>query len=98
MLHFYFPMKSRKSSPGPTAPGTAAPIPTEKIAERARRIWEEQGRPEGRDLEHWLEAERQLRADSRPTGARSGGDGSLTDADIESDKSVDGLVQRPRSR
>jgi hypothetical protein len=32
----------------------------DRIRERAHQIWEEQGRPEGRDLEHWHEAERQL--------------------------------------
>ena len=30
------------------------------IAERAKAIWRERGSPEGRDLEHWLEAEQQL--------------------------------------
>lgn len=31
----------------------------ERIRARAHRIWEEQGRPEGRAEEHWREAERQ---------------------------------------
>ena len=30
----------------------------------AYKIWEEQGRPEGRQEEHWAEAERRLRFDS----------------------------------
>ncbi len=30
------------------------------IAERARQLWESYGRPSGRDVEIWLEAERQL--------------------------------------
>jgi hypothetical protein len=29
------------------------------IARRAYEIWERQGRPHGRDFDHWLEAERQ---------------------------------------
>lgn len=29
----------------------------EEIRLIAYRIWEEQGRPDGRDLEHWLKAE-----------------------------------------
>jgi hypothetical protein len=33
---------------------------TDQVRERAYRIWEEQGRPEGRETDHWLEAERQL--------------------------------------
>jgi len=32
----------------------------EQIAVRAYELWEHQGRPHGVDLEHWLEAERQL--------------------------------------
>lgn len=32
----------------------------ERIAERAYRIWEAAGRPDGRDWEHWFQAEREL--------------------------------------
>jgi hypothetical protein len=35
----------------------------DRMRERAYQIWEEQGRPEGRDLEHWHEAARQLHED-----------------------------------
>jgi hypothetical protein len=34
------------------------------IAERARKLWEGEGRPEGRALDHWLTAEREARADT----------------------------------
>jgi hypothetical protein len=34
----------------------------EQITRRAYEIFIERGRPEGCDLEHWLEAEKQLRA------------------------------------
>jgi hypothetical protein len=37
----------------------------EQIARRAYEIFIERGQPEGRDLEHWLEAERQLRASGK---------------------------------
>jgi len=33
----------------------------EEISRRAREIWEREGRPEGRDMEHWLQAETELR-------------------------------------
>lgn len=42
------------------------PVPTralplhDNIAARARELWEGYGRPAGRDVEIWLEAERQL--------------------------------------
>jgi hypothetical protein len=30
------------------------------VRERAYEIWENEGRPHGRDLEHWLSAEQQV--------------------------------------
>ena len=36
----------------------------EDISKRAREIWEREGRPEGRDKEHWLQAEAELRQES----------------------------------
>jgi hypothetical protein len=32
----------------------------QRITERARQLWEEDGRPEGRDMEYWLQAEEEL--------------------------------------
>jgi hypothetical protein len=34
----------------------------ERITERARQIWEEEGRPDGRAEEHWLRAEAEIAA------------------------------------
>ncbi len=34
----------------------------EQIGDLAKRIWEAEGRPEGRDKENWIEAEARLRA------------------------------------
>jgi hypothetical protein len=36
--------------------------PAEKVAQRAYQIWEASGRPDGQHEEHWLRAERELRA------------------------------------
>jgi hypothetical protein len=36
------------------------------IAGRAYHLWEQAGRPQGRDQEFWLEAEVQLRAERQP--------------------------------
>jgi hypothetical protein len=33
----------------------------DKIRKRARKIWEENSRPFGRDIEFWLQAEREFR-------------------------------------
>jgi hypothetical protein len=43
------------------ADASAAEPAPEGIARRADAIWEREGRPEGRDGEHWREAEAQLR-------------------------------------
>lgn len=40
---------------------TNSPITHEEIAQRAHDIWEESGRPEGHETEHWLRAENELR-------------------------------------
>ncbi len=45
---------------GGAATATLA-IPHEQIAERARLIWEQRGRPQGEDERNWKEAERQLK-------------------------------------
>lgn len=43
-----------------------------KIRERAYLIWEQEGRLHGRDVEHWLQAERAVKAgsDTSPAGKR----------------------------
>jgi hypothetical protein len=39
----------------------------EEIAKRAFKIWQEQGEPEGREQEHWLQAEAELRKEALKT-------------------------------
>jgi hypothetical protein len=58
-------MKRSKNAKNPPAPQSntaqlAAPT-SEEIAACAYSIWEQEGRPEGREVEHWLAAEIQLR-------------------------------------
>ena len=36
------------------------PSPEQAIRERAYAIWQEEGRPEGRDVDHWLRAEDEI--------------------------------------
>ncbi len=40
------------------------PLNPESIAQRAQAIWESQGRPEGHDVENWLQAERDLQLEA----------------------------------
>lgn len=51
------------NTPGVGVPGSHSnPVPSmEQISERAKQIWEDEGRPEGKADEHWLRAEEQLR-------------------------------------
>lgn len=39
---------------------SSSPITHEEIAERAHDIWEQSGRPESQETDHWLRAEREL--------------------------------------
>ena len=46
----------------------------QRTRERAYQIWEEEGRPEGREIEHWLQAEGELyesfdAEDTQPDGS-----------------------------
>jgi hypothetical protein len=63
-------MKKPKNTPEvpprePVPTGTPEPSPAE-IAALAYQIWEQEGRPEGRDLDHWLMAREQLRQGGSP--------------------------------
>lgn len=42
------------------------------IREKARAIWEREGRPDGHHERHWIEAERELSADAEAAKAKSG--------------------------
>ncbi len=41
----------------------------ERIRRRAHEIWEGEGRPEGRDGEHWAQASREIEAESDGSAA-----------------------------
>lgn len=48
------------------ASGDGAPIPTEQIRQRAYDIWDRNHRPNGYEMEFWLMAERELKAERAP--------------------------------
>ena len=67
--------KPRGKKKQPTLNELPAPTnePTrEEITAAAHALWEQEGCPEGRDLEHWLKAENQLRQ-GRARGAAPDG-------------------------
>ena len=45
-----------------TGPAADAEAPRQQIAERAYALWEQEGRPHGCDLDHWLRAEAEIMA------------------------------------
>lgn len=45
-----------------------------EIAKRAYAIWEREGRPKGREVEHWLRAEAELAATTKPKRRRTRAD------------------------
>ncbi len=56
---------TKTEAKAPVAAPTPAPlreITTEVIAARAYSLWEQRGRPQGQDVELWIEAEQQLKA------------------------------------
>ena len=59
--------ETQREAPTPTVRATApaAPVtfPPEKIAARAYEIWIRKGKPHGAELQNWLEAEVELRAE-----------------------------------
>lgn len=72
----------------------------DQIAERARRLWMERGSPGGRDLEHWLDAERQLRDEyaQRERGPKSAPPAKPRHTDLnEAEKRLDGLIEEKPS-
>jgi len=43
-----------------------------RVRERAHMIWEREGRPEGRDSEHWTQAEREIANEEAAAEAAAG--------------------------
>ncbi|HEX6011558.1 MAG TPA: DUF2934 domain-containing protein [Geminicoccaceae bacterium] len=54
----------------------------QKIKDRAHRLWEDEGRPEGRELEHWREAERQVLAEEAAEWRPEAPDDASADARV----------------
>lgn len=53
-------MKSKSISRPPVIPTTSRPPTRDQIQALAHALWVDRGSPVGRDIEIWLEAERQL--------------------------------------
>lgn len=63
-----------------------------RVRERAHQLWEQEGRPDGRDFDHWERAAREIAAEdtsvatktkaprARKSAAAAGSDGSIKPA------------------
>jgi hypothetical protein len=97
-------MKPKRNPPFSTKPVSPPPPTPEQIEALAQAIWIDRGRPEGRDLDNWLEAERQLRGEVRRPVATD--DIPATDrllepdreATNEIDRELDRVVRQPEQR
>jgi hypothetical protein len=59
-------------------------LTAEAVSRRAYELWEQEGRPESRDLHHWLRAEQQLLAEqNRSNGAGSSNASSARPANTD---------------
>ncbi len=56
-------------------PFAEEPIPTAEIRQRAYELWDRNHRPEGLEMEFWLVAERELRAERRGRNGSAADDG-----------------------
>jgi len=48
-----------------------SPTQEDRIAERSYQIWEREGKPEGKHLQHWFQAIAELEAKSTPAKSPS---------------------------
>lgn len=93
------PMNPEKTS-RPPVPGSASSQlrgpSQEQVAALAHAIWIDRGRPEGRDLDNWLEAERQLRGENRPHVAAD--DIPASNEALDPEHALEGNIERELDR
>jgi hypothetical protein len=70
-----------------TSPSTAS---ADAISRRAYEIWEQNGKPDGNDLEHWLQAEKEIGGNrSQSNGDRTNRQGNGTASSSTSPRNTD---------
>ena len=70
-----------------TSPSSAS---ADAISRRAYEIWEQKGKPDGCDIENWLQAEKEVSGNSQPaneqrSNGQSGGNANTTAASRNTD-------------
>lgn len=64
---------------------------TEHIRERAHQIWEAEGRPDGRDVDHWNQAQQEMGAPPAPKGVAPELAQAKADLDADADAETDDI-------
>jgi hypothetical protein len=59
----------------------------EEVRRRAQQIWENEGRPDGKDAQHWAQAERELEVAGKSGNATGFAEGSASERTAEDLKS-----------
>ncbi len=75
---------NQNSSTNPSTSAAQHGLTAEAISRRAYELWEQEGRPENRDLEHWLRAEQDLLAQQQKS-TNSAGTSAPSDRPSNSD-------------
>ncbi|MGH7947552.1 MAG: DUF2934 domain-containing protein [Opitutaceae bacterium] len=55
----------------PSISSISSPVDADAVSRRAFELWEKEGRPEGCDLRHWLQAEQECRTSQSDDSARN---------------------------
>lgn len=79
------PIAVQTPEPAPTGTAVAAAEPPslmERVRERAHRLWEEEGRPEGREAEHWHRAEAEIAAEGGTKEAAKDAEGATDHSEL----------------
>lgn len=76
---------------------------TDRIRQRAYELWEQEGCPEGRDMEYWLRAERELAQSEgadlgSPLGSAGEGGGARSEPDLAATTAEGGRAAPKRAR
>src|SRR4051812_26852753 len=90
-------MKPKKISNSNPVRSTTRPATDQQVAALAYAIWIDRGQPEGCELDHWLEAERQLRGVVEPLVDEDRLDPDIAPA-ARIDRALDRVVSPPPPR
>ena len=88
---------NENSSSNPSISASQHGLTAEAISRRAYELWEQEGRPENRDLHHWLRAEQELLAEQGKSSSKSGNSRAETAENSDWLKPEKDLLQQNRS-